>query len=182
MSVAGLSGSSLPVVAADVQSGTNGWMVLSRWPLLAQRTVSLDDRTMPRLVLRRPDGGTVVVWQVHPMAPVAGHVGQWRRQMSVVRAAIAADRSAATPVVVAGDFNASRDLPAFSAFLHDGWADATDGHGLMATWRVGGRLPPLLRLDHVLVSRDVGVERVRRSPSIGSDHLGLIVVLQFARG
>jgi endonuclease/exonuclease/phosphatase family metal-dependent hydrolase len=110
---------------------------------------------------------------------VVGHVAQWRHQLELVRRAVAADRHSPSPVVVAGDFNATRDLPSFHAFLDDGWCDVADGHGMLSTWGAGGRLPPLLRLDHVLVSPDVGVRDVHRTRSVGSDHLGMLADLQF---
>src|SRR4051812_739750 len=111
VSVAGLGDQLLPVAASDVRPGTDGWMVLSRWPVVDQSVFAVEARTKPRLVLQRPDGGRLVVWQVHPVAPVVGHVTRWRHQLELVRRAVAADRHAASPVVVAGDFNATRDLP-----------------------------------------------------------------------
>jgi endonuclease/exonuclease/phosphatase (EEP) superfamily protein YafD len=177
-SVAGLVVPGLSVVASDVRPGTVGWMVLSRWPLVGQTRVTLVDRTMPRLVLRRPDGGDVVLWQVHPVAPVPGTVGRWRQELSEIRRALRPDVHGREPVVVAGDFNATRDLPAFAAILGDGWTDAEDGRGLLATWPVGGWLPPVLRLDHVLVDARVGVRAVWRSGAFGSDHRAVVTVLQ----
>lgn len=178
LSVAGIDQTAYPVAVSDVRVGTNGWLVLSSWPLLEERRVDIGDRELPRLLLRSPDGHRLVLWQVHPVAPVSGYVGEWRHQLHMVRAAIAVDEHGADPVVVAGDFNATRDVPQFRALLDDGWADVSDGRGLMATWRDGGRLPPLLRLDHVLVSHEVGVRAVHRTGSVGSDHLGLIARLE----
>jgi endonuclease/exonuclease/phosphatase (EEP) superfamily protein YafD len=178
-STAGIEETAFPVVVSDIEAGTNGWLVLSRWPLLDQRRVTIGDRQIPRLVLRRPDGGRLVLWQVHPVAPTTGHLTEWKQQLEAIRAAISSDDHGSDPAVVAGDFNATRDLPEFAALLNDGWADAGDGHGLLATWRSGGRLPPLLRLDHILVSATVGVRSIRRTAGVGSDHLGLIAVVQF---
>src|SRR3954470_13073307 len=160
LSTAGLRTRSFPFVVSDVRDGTAGWMVLSRWPVLTRTQLDLGDRVMPRLVLKRPDGGQLILWQVHPIAPIAGDVGQWRRQLVAIRRAIDSDRHAVAPVLVVGDFNATRDLPEFRAILHDGWADAGDGHGLMAPGRVGGRTPPMLRLDHILLSNNVGVRGI----------------------
>jgi endonuclease/exonuclease/phosphatase (EEP) superfamily protein YafD len=179
LSTAGLDLRSYPVAVTDIRPGTAGWAVLSTWPLIEQRRVSLGDRQMPRLVLRRPDGGRLILWQVHPTAPVPSRFADWRRQLKQIRAAIQADETSPDPVVVAGDFNATRDIPEFRRLLDDGWRDASDGHGLMATWPADGRLPPLLRLDHILVSPHIGVAKVARTPRIGSDHLGVLAELQF---
>lgn len=180
-STAGLDVAGYPTVASDITVGTNGWMVLSRWPLLTQRTVRLGDRTMPRLVLRTPTGGQLVVWQVHPVAPVRGYVGQWRRQLHDIRQAIQPDLHDGLDVVAAGDFNASRDLPGFGRLLGDGWADAADGRGFLFTWPVGTTLPRLFRLDHVLVSQHIGVASVHATRSYGSDHVGVLARLELAR-
>lgn len=178
-STAGLDESGFPVQVSDVESGTNGWVVLSKWPLLDERRVDLGDRQLPRLEFRRPDGGHLVLWQVHPIAPISGYVTLWRRQLGEIRRAVRADERGDAPAIVAGDFNATRDLLEFHALLDDGWADAADGHGLLSTWRAGGKLPPLLRLDHLLLSAGIGVGWVRRTADVGSDHLGLVALLQF---
>jgi endonuclease/exonuclease/phosphatase (EEP) superfamily protein YafD len=178
-STADLDESEFPVKVSDIESGTNGWMVLGKWPLLDERRVDLGDRQLPRLEFRRPDGGRLILWQVHPIAPISGYVTQWRHQLGEIRRAVRADERGGEPAIVAGDFNATRDLPEFHSLLDDGWADAADGHGLLSTWRAGGKLPPLLRLDHVLVSAGVGVGWVRRSADVGSDHLGVVALVQF---
>ena len=179
MSTTGLDLTDYPVQVSDVETGTKGWLVLSKWPLLDERRVDLGDRRLPRLEFSRPDGGRLVLWQVHPIAPIPGYVAQWRHQLEAIRRAVKADERGDEPAVVAGDFNATRDVPEFKALLDDGWADAADGHGLLSTWRAGGKLPPLLRLDHILVSPGVGVGWVRRTADVGSDHLGVVAMLQF---
>jgi len=179
MSTAGLDLADYPVQVSGVETGTKGWLVLSKWPLLDERRVDLGDRQLPRLELRRPDGGRLVLWQVHPIAPIPGYVAQWRHQLQAIRRAVKADERGDVPAVVAGDFNATRDIPEFGALLDDGWADAAAGHGLLSTWRAGGRLPPLLRLDHILMAPGIGVGWIRRTADVGSDHLGVIALLQF---
>lgn len=179
MSTAGIEPAGFPVHVSGVETGTKGWLVLSKWPLLGERRVDLGDRQLPRLEFRRPDGGRLVLWQVHPIAPIPGYVDQWRRQLRSIRRAISADERGSDPAVVAGDFNATRDVPEFRDLLDDGWADAADGRGLLSTWRAGGLLPPLLRLDHILVSPGVGVGWVRRTSDVGSDHLGVVALVEF---
>ncbi|MBV9097398.1 MAG: endonuclease/exonuclease/phosphatase family protein [Frankiaceae bacterium] len=181
VSTAGLDLTNYPVKVSDIESGTNGWLVASKWPLLNQRRVGIGDRELPRLEFRRPDGGRLVLWQVHPIAPILGQVGKWRRELVAIRRAVRADERGSDRAVIAGDFNATRDIPEFRAFLGDGWADAADGRGLFATWRAGGKLPPLLRLDHILLSPGIGVAWIRRTPDVGSDHLGIVARLEFPR-
>jgi endonuclease/exonuclease/phosphatase (EEP) superfamily protein YafD len=83
-------------------------------------------------------------------------------------------------LVVAGDFNATRHHPSFRRFLSDGMADAHEerGRGWAATWPQNRRpLPPLMRLDHVLVSPDVEVRSIREGLGQGSDHRPIIADL-----
>jgi len=179
VSTAGLDVSNYPVKVSDIEPGTNGWLVLSKWPLLSQRRVGIGDRELPRLEFRRPDGGRLVLWQVHPIAPILGQVGKWRRPLVAIPRAGRADERGGDQGGGAGDFNSTRDLPEFRDFLDDGWADAADGQGLLATWRAGGKLPPLLRLDHILVSPGVGVAWIHCARDVGSDHLGIVARLDF---
>jgi endonuclease/exonuclease/phosphatase (EEP) superfamily protein YafD len=83
-------------------------------------------------------------------------------------------------LVVAGDFNATRHHPSFRRLLSDGMADAHEerGRGWAATWPRNRRpLPPLMRLDHVLVSPGVGVRSIREGLGQGSDHRPIIADL-----
>ena len=54
------------------------------------------------------------------------------------------------------------------------------GFGVQATWPSVYRIPPMMiPIDHCLVSPDVRVVGRRVGPHIGSDHLPVIVELQF---
>jgi endonuclease/exonuclease/phosphatase family metal-dependent hydrolase len=80
---------------------------------------------------------------------------------------------------MAGDFNATRDHRPFRELRDAGLRDAHDvAHaGWSPTWRAGGLVPPLLRLDHVLASRAFSVTDYQVGDDIGSDHLPITVDL-----
>ena len=82
--------------------------------------------------------------------------------------------------MTAGDFNATRYHPSFRRLLSDGMRDAHErrGRGWAATWPRNRRLlPPLMRLDHVLVSHGVEVRSIREGLGRGSDHRPIIADL-----
>lgn len=84
--------------------------------------------------------------------------------------------AARVPLVMAGDFNASRWQPPMRRLLDAGAHDAHEsvGAAFATTWPVLGggwrRLPPFLHLDHVLVNDGVAVLRVEDVRIAGSDH------------
>jgi endonuclease/exonuclease/phosphatase (EEP) superfamily protein YafD len=81
---------------------------------------------------------------------------------------------------MAGDFNASRTDAGFARLLRgSGFADAADGRGLLPTWPSSKAwIWPVLRLDHVLVSRGIGVAGVRVLGPTGSDHRAVVADLR----
>jgi endonuclease/exonuclease/phosphatase (EEP) superfamily protein YafD len=73
--------------------------------------------------------------------------------------------------IVAGDFNSTPDSY-FAARMRDladdGWE--AGGRGFGFTWPNGMFPFPPIRLDHVFVSRDLGVLGVQVGVGVGSDH------------
>ncbi|MDQ2679119.1 MAG: endonuclease/exonuclease/phosphatase family protein, partial [Actinomycetota bacterium] len=61
--------------------------------------------------------------------------------------------------------------------------DAQDvgGGGFVPTWPVGGALPALLRLDHILVGPGIGVADVSVIGPLGADHRGVEAQLRVPR-
>ena len=86
--------------------------------------------------------------------------------------------------MVAGDLNASNGHRRFRELLHAGdLRDAQDvgGGGFVATWPVGGRIPAVLRLDHILVGPDIGIAGVHVLGPLGADHRGVEARLRVPR-
>ena len=73
--------------------------------------------------------------------------------------------------IVAGDFNSTPDsafATQMSALADDAWE--AGGRGFGFTWPNGMFQYPPIRIDHVFVSRDLGVLDVRVGDGVGSDH------------
>jgi len=86
------------------------------------------------------------------------------------------------PQIVAGDFNASRDHRPFRDILAAGFADSADIARRRPwpgfTWPADRRWPPLMRLDHILVSPGIRVSEARTVKIPGTDHRAVLAVLE----
>lgn len=120
------------------------------------------------------DGGPVRLVAVHPVAP-SDYWGlqSWKRDYRTLTAEL---RDAPASTVVAGDFNATGAHRRFRALLATGrLADAQDlsGSGFGATWPGTRWVPPVMRLDHVLVGSAIGAARVELIDDPDTDHRGV---------
>lgn len=182
-SAAGLNLSQLPYSSVHVRYDDEGAGIWSRWPLEDVSLATIGGRRMIRAAVVLPDGQRLQLIQVHTRSPTSGaDRPKWRRQLAGLADLL---RHLHGPVVMAGDFNASRTDADFAPLLGGplGMADAADGRGLLPTWPSGKRVIwPVLRLDHVLVSREVGVRRVGVLGPTGSDHRAVLADLATAAG
>lgn len=172
----------LPHHVLDPLPDHQGSAVLSRWPLTDTVVLDVDGSPMAAATVQTPAGPLLVV-AVHLLNPAAPDARRrWQRQHRSLRLLVA---DAALPVVLAGDFNASADHVSFRRLLSGDVRDAMTvaARGAGATWPVwSGPVPPLMRLDHVLVPAAVGVRAARSEVTTGSDHRRLVVDLALAPG
>jgi endonuclease/exonuclease/phosphatase (EEP) superfamily protein YafD len=173
-------GTPLPYRHLDPRPRANGTGLWTRWPLTPLPPVPGMMAAAPRALIQPVDGCLVTVTGVHPKAPVRRNVRRWQQELAAVRSALIGTDG---PQVVAGDFNASRDHRPFRDLLAAGFLDCADAARQRPwpgfTWPAGRWIPPLMRLDHVLVSRGsatVRASRIIRVP--GTDHRGVLAVIQ----
>ena len=144
----------LPYAAGSPEADASGTMVRSRYPLDLLSTgggasgLQLEFR-QPLVRVERP-GAPFVIKAIHPLPPT-GWPTSWRASLRLLadfRRAWPTDE----PLVLAGDFNASVDHPAYRE-VAEGMADVTRdaGAGWTRTWPQDVALPPFVQLDHVLV-------------------------------
>lgn len=153
-----------------------GQGVWSRWPIEDAATWSIAGVDMVRLTVQAPSG-PLRVYQVHTIAPRGPRDRTaWRAQLKQLRIYLSRE---VLPVIAAGDFNASTWDGSFTQLLGGPThiADAGRGRGYLATWPSGKVVPPFLSLDHVLVSRGIGVRHFRVLGSVGSDHRAVVADL-----
>ena len=172
-----------PFVAADPRPGAVGSAIYSRLPLQDAQVWRAGGQPMTRCTVQV--GTTHMrLYNVHTTGPTtASDRSRWAAQLAGVAAAL---REEPTPLVVAGDFNATRYHGSFQALLEHGRlrdAHRERGRGLVATWPANRRLlPPLARLDHVLVSSGITVLDVAERTGPGSDHRMVLAELAVPPG
>ena len=157
----------------DVEEGFHGSAVLSRLPTRGGlHNIGSWDVLETRVEL--PDGRGLTMVAVHGPAPVPENGATWWRE---VLEELAVAYGARSSTVLAGDFNATPDHRPFRALVGAGLRESWDeaGEGLGGTFPAGTVVPPLLRLDHVLLSRGLGACTATTVDVPGSDHLGVTV-------
>lgn len=152
----------------DARPRSFGGGIWSRWPLCDTRSCDVAGLPMTRAAVEL-DGGRVQIVNVHTRSPLAGGLARWHAQLAALADMVAAERG---PLVLAGDFNATFGNPGFRRLLRQGLGDAhvLAGRGLAPSWPCGWLLPPLFRLDHVLVSDGLVVLDAGVGDCAESDH------------
>jgi endonuclease/exonuclease/phosphatase family metal-dependent hydrolase len=172
----------LPYDHLEPRPRSAGAGLWSRWPLQPLPAVPGLVHPAPGARVTPAGAPPVTVRAVHMVAPLKGRQRDWVDDLRRLGAGLA---GTAGPQVVAGDFNASRDHRPFRELLADtGFADCADiaryrsWPGL--TWPSDRRwlLPPVMRLDHVLVSAGVTARETRTVRVPGTDHLGVLAVIE----
>ena len=124
------------------------------------------------------------------MPPLPGHVDLWRRELADLRDFATKDSKdtgdtgggentarGRTPLILAGDFNASQDHAAFRRILDTGLRDAArlTGHDRTPSWPA--RTTPAFgaQIDHVLLSTDFSARTARFLDLADTDHRALLV-------
>jgi endonuclease/exonuclease/phosphatase family metal-dependent hydrolase len=165
-----------PYSLAEIRKGPSGIGLWSRLPLTDEQVQDVGG--MPFISATVGLGAhRLRVYAVHTVAPLGNDRSRWRTQLQWVDAAVQDERG---PLVVAGDFNATRYHRSFRRLLSDRLVDAHErrGRGWATTWPADQwPLPPLMRLDHVLVSPDIAVRSIREGLGHGSDHRPIIADL-----
>jgi endonuclease/exonuclease/phosphatase family metal-dependent hydrolase len=171
---------SFPYAVTEVRQDPSGIGLWSRFPVIDSQVRDVHGMAaIKATILLGAD--RLRLYTIHTVAPLGDDRARWRAQLLWVKEEL---RREPGPVVVAGDFNATRYHSSFRRLLSDRLADAHErrGRGWAATWpRDRWPLPPLLRLDHVLVSPDIGVRSVREGRGQGSDHRPIVAELVLGR-
>ncbi|MGW1745211.1 endonuclease/exonuclease/phosphatase family protein [Streptomyces sp. NPDC002092] len=171
-------GADYPYRQAVAAGGSAGSIILSRFPLKGTAGV-VGTMGMPGAVAE-VRGHAVRLQLAHPMPPLPGQVGLWQRELGRLRNAAATTR---TPMILAGDFNASQDHAAFRRILDTGLRDAArlTGHARTPSWPA--RTTPTFgtQIDHVLVSRDFSANSAHFLDLTDTDHRALLVDITLHR-
>ena len=156
--------------------GVSGTGVYSRYPIVERDQVRLAFEQI-FVTVDTPQLGPLIVAGVHPINPARSQQ-RWSEEGSELLAQVQSIRAAdpGTPAIVAGDFNAvDRHLTMqrfYRAGFHSAAADAN--RVWLPTWPAMGAIPPLIEIDHVLLSDELKAGSLRSVAVSGTDHRGLI--------
>jgi endonuclease/exonuclease/phosphatase family metal-dependent hydrolase len=187
----------LPSAHLDPRPGAAGTGLWARWPLDPLPPLPGLAAVAPRARVDLGGGRSVTLAVVHAQAPTKGRATQWQRELALLGSGLA---GAPGPQVLAGDFNASRDHQLFRDLLSAGFLDCADAaqrrpwpgftwpttldarvsldQARFRDWLRARRTLPVMRLDHVLVSRrGAAVREVRTVRIPGTDHQGVLAVI-----
>ena len=170
-------GAAYPHIVERPREDPYGTVVYSRLPIEQVDVLELGEAGRSTVCLRVMVAGTPVsIVCTHPNQPLMP-TGFTHRNDQLDRVA-EVTAGLPHPLVLAGDLNMSMWSPWFQRLCErTGLRSVRSGMGVQGTWPAA--LPRCLRLpiDHFLVSGGVSVTGCRLGPSIGSDHLPLIVDL-----
>ena len=170
----------LPFSHLDSRPGSAGTGLWARWPLTPLPSVPDLAFAAPRARIDPSGGRPVTLTAVHSHAPMRGRADIWQRELALIRHTLA---TVDGPQVVAGDFNASRDHRPFRDLLAAGFLDCADSGQSRSwpgfTWPAARGMPPVMRLDHVLVSQTATVRMTRAIRLPDTDHYGVLATIEF---
>jgi endonuclease/exonuclease/phosphatase (EEP) superfamily protein YafD len=156
----------------SIEEGT-GFAFYSKLPIRNHEIIRCSDIEFPLMVARiETPRGEATVFAVHPLPPIPRH---WSEALDETMEVIARElRKTTGPVIVTGDFNATRWSHKFAPLRDARLKDGSDGNAPGATWM---RANPLISIpiDRILY-RGEGVQchRFEIGPELGSDHRPLI--------
>jgi len=165
-----------PYALGDPADGDFNTAVYSRFPLSGSALIGPAVFHQWLTTVEAPGVGTIRLAAVHPCNPYCGG-NQWQSEHAALRAVLRPHLD--EPMIVAGDFNAVDDHGPMLQLRSDGLRSATDlaGAGWLPTYPANRAIPPLLPIDHVLLSRRLTATSVHRIRVAGTDHLGLVATI-----
>jgi len=191
-----------------MQDWTWGNLVLSRHPIeRSEPFLPLQDNSWPqqKITITAPNipNGRVVVYNNHfplPLRPEP-RLTLWPNQPFFVSMPFAFDdrqrnreiagavkllEEERDPFIFGGDFNMNATVPTYdliAQYARDSYSEA--GMGLGLSWPIAriadlpAFVPPLIRIDYVWHSPHFCATRAELGPELGSDHLPVVVNLQW---
>lgn len=170
-----------PRSAGTAEPDTSGTMVFSSTPLTNVRRLAtpFGSYTMDVRLPGVSGDGVVHLLAVHPRAPV-GDARAWAADHRVIARAAQGREG---PRMLVGDLNATTDHAPLRALLALGYRDAaTEARsGWQPTWpssgvetRLGVPVPPMVAIDHVLVTGGLEAVRTETFGVAGTDHRALV--------
>jgi len=151
-----------------------GMVLYSRLPIVSLARHIPGEARLPLLVAQlQCEDGMLTVIAAHPLPPISRRNASER--LIYLRVVEEQARLARGAVMVVGDLNITAGSPYYRDLLAGGrLRDSRRGFGLQPSWP--GLIWPLrMCVDHVLASEHVTITGRQLGPSVGSDHLPVVV-------
>jgi endonuclease/exonuclease/phosphatase (EEP) superfamily protein YafD len=134
--------------------------------------------------VHKPEQRPFMMVAAHPLPPwPRPQTATWSQEMGQVRDILQGLRGRGEPVIMGADLNATYDHAQFRALIGDGYSDAAEqsGAGVLRTYPADRWWPPVLGIDHILVSGAVAVN-AEAVDLPGSDHRGVVAEIDLNAG
>lgn len=160
----------------DVDGQISDTTIYSRLPLGASALIGPTSFQQWLTTVEAPGIGAVRLIAAHPCNPYCGS-NRWDSEHAALRAVIRPHLG--EPMIVSGDLNAVDDHGPMQLLRTDGLRSATDltGAGWQPTYPANRAFPPLLPIDHILLSRRLTATSIKTFRVPGTDHLGLLATI-----
>lgn len=164
-----------PYSSNQQESERFGSAIYSKLPLENASVQGFSSQRKSLLADVKFQGKTISLILTHPSVPIKQYSFIDRNQQLAAIGEYAAQVK--NPLIVVGDFNTTMWSPFYKNMVKTAkLRNARSGFGILPTWPT---FMPLvyIPIDHLLVSKEIGVLKVRTGRNIGSDHLPLITDL-----
>lgn len=162
-----------------------GMAIYSKYPMDVSDVRNFENH--PRILLQIKTGAqTFHMMIAHPPTPSTPfRFEQRNREFQLINDEL---RQMPSPKMLIGDMNSGPWSAAFKLFFKSGLHDSQQGFGPQPSWPArSGKvipsvpIPPLIPIDHVLISEDLYACRRVAGPPMNSDHLPVIVDIASTR-
>ncbi len=157
------------------ESENFGSAIYSKLPLKNSSVQGFSSQRKSLLADVKFQGKTISLILAHPTVPIKQQSFIDRNQQLAAIGEYAAQVK--NPLIVVGDFNTTMWSPFYKNMVKTAkLRNARSGFGILPTWPT---FMPLvyIPIDHFLVSKEIGVLKIRTGHNVGSDHLPLITDL-----
>lgn len=164
-----------PYSSTQQESEIFGSAIYSKLPLENASVKAFSNQRRSLLVDAKFQGKIISLILVHPTVPIKQQTFIDRNKQLAAIGEYAAQVK--NPLIVVGDFNTTMWSPFYINMVKTAkLRNARSGFGILPTWPT---FLPLayIPIDHFLVSKEIGVLKIRTGGNVGSDHLPLITDL-----
>ncbi len=164
-----------PYSLQQQESENFGSAIYSKLPLKNGSVQGFSSQRKSLLADVKFQGKTISLILTHPTVPIKQQSFIDRNQQLAAIGEYAAQVK--NPLIVVGDFNTTMWSQFYKNMVKTGkLRNARSGFGILPTWPT---FMPLvyIPIDHFLVSKEIGVLKIRTGRNVGSDHLPLITDL-----